>query len=108
MSRSFGDLAYKRLGLSSVPDVKVFNFSAPRDHFLLLGCDGFWGIFGAEDAVQFASAELAKGSSAKHTCSRLINEVCPNSNCGLLLAQAQCVPVCVLQWWCTSSWQDCQ
>ena len=79
MSRSFGDLAYKRLGLSSVPDVKVFNITAPRDRFLLLGCDGFWGIFGADDAVQFASAELGKGSSAKHTCSRLINEVCPDS-----------------------------
>ena len=60
-----------------MPDIKVFSIAAPRDAFLLLGCDGFWGIFGAEDAVQFAGAELAKGGSAKHTCNRLINEACP-------------------------------
>lgn len=42
LSRSLGDVALRRLGLSSVPDVTAFTVT-PRDRFFVLGCDGFWG-----------------------------------------------------------------
>ena len=75
ISRSFGDALYKRSGMSAVPDVKIFDILSPRDQFLLLGCDGFWGVFAPEDAVAFAARLLKDGSTAKHVCNRLINEV---------------------------------
>lgn len=42
VSRAFGDRAFKKLGMSAVPDVQAFTLGE-RDAFLLLACDGFWG-----------------------------------------------------------------
>jgi len=42
VSRAFGDRAFKKQGMSAVPDVQAFQISR-RDAFLLLACDGFWG-----------------------------------------------------------------
>lgn len=42
MSRAFGDRQFKRSGLSALPDVQAFQLG-PREAFLLLACDGFWG-----------------------------------------------------------------
>ena len=50
VSRSFGDIHYKRLGMSAAPDIQVFNIT-PQDRFLLCACDGFWSCFGPQDAV---------------------------------------------------------
>jgi integrin-linked kinase-associated serine/threonine phosphatase 2C len=46
ISRSFGDAAFKKLGCIATPDVTAFPLT-PRDAFMLLGCDGFWGVSGA-------------------------------------------------------------
>ena len=35
------------------------------------------GVFGAQDAVDFAARELAKGYNIKQTCNRLLYEVRP-------------------------------
>ena len=74
ISRSFGDLQYKNKGMSAVPDVKVFELM-PRDKFVLLGCDGFWGVFGPDDACTMAFSLMQAGHPPKHICNRLINEV---------------------------------
>ena len=42
VSRALGDRQFKRSGMSAVPDVQAFQLG-PRDTFLMLGCDGFWG-----------------------------------------------------------------
>ena len=42
VSRAFGDRAFKKQGMSAVPDVQAFQINR-RDAFLLLACDGFWG-----------------------------------------------------------------
>ena len=47
-----------------------------RDRFLLLGCDGFFGVFNPEDAAAL-TAKLLEGRSAKSVCEKLINEVRP-------------------------------
>ena len=74
ISRSFGDLPYKSCGMSAQPDIKIFDITS-RDQFLLLGCDGFWSVFGPDDAVAFARDLIQEGATAKHVCNRLINEV---------------------------------
>ncbi|KAI3431339.1 hypothetical protein D9Q98_004396 [Chlorella vulgaris] len=96
VSRAFGDRAFKKLGMSAVPDVQAFQVSA-RDAFLLLACDGFWGVFSPQDAVEFAQQELVgKGNSVKQTCNRLIHEAIRErgckDNCTVMLVLLRHVP----------------
>ena len=58
--------------------VQVFKLS-DRDRFLLLGCDGFFGVFNPEDAARLTAQLLDEGRAAKSVCDRLINEVLPSS-----------------------------
>ena len=74
VSRSFGDVQFKKFGMSAVPDIQVFNLGG-QDRFLLCGCDGFWSCFSPEDAVQAVSAMFEKGKSLKAICDRLVNMV---------------------------------
>ena len=47
-----------------------------RDRFLLLGCDGFFGVFNPEDAAALTAKLLQEeGRGAKSVCDKLINEV---------------------------------
>ncbi|PNH10320.1 putative protein phosphatase 2C 8 [Tetrabaena socialis] len=80
ISRSFGDTAFKKLGCSSTPDVTAFPLTT-RDTFLLLGCDGFWGVFGAQEAVDAASKLLAEGKDAKSITNRLLNMAIREKRC---------------------------
>lgn len=43
VSRSFGDRAFKKVGMSAVPDLRAFQLGH-SDRFILMGCDGFWGV----------------------------------------------------------------
>ena len=74
VSRSFGDLQFKKFGMSAVPDIRVFNLGG-QDRFLLCGCDGFWSCFSPEDAVQAVSEMLEKRKPLKGICDRLVNMV---------------------------------
>lgn len=80
ISRSFGDLQYKKSGMIAKPDVTIFDLTT-RDQFLLLGCDGFWNVFGPNDAIVFASKLAAQGATTKHICNRLINEAVRVRHC---------------------------
>ncbi|KAG2454060.1 hypothetical protein HYH02_001101 [Chlamydomonas schloesseri] len=90
ISRSFGDAAFKKLGCSAVPDVTAFPLTA-RDRFMLLGCDGFWGVFGSQEAVDTAAALLAEGAEPKAVTNRLLNlavrEKKCKDNCSVMLVQ---------------------
>ena len=57
---------------------QVFRVTA-RDKFLLLGCDGFFGVFAPDDAVRRTQQLMQEGRNAKATCNRLIFEVGPCS-----------------------------
>ena len=74
VSRSFGDIHYKRLGMSAVPDIQVFNIT-PQDRFLLCACDGFWSCFGPQDAVKAVSDLSQTGRPLKAVCDRLVYTV---------------------------------
>ncbi|KAL4419448.1 hypothetical protein ABPG77_003561 [Micractinium sp. CCAP 211/92] len=81
VSRAFGDRQFKRSGMSVLPDIQAFQLG-PREAFLLLACDGFWGVFSPQDAVDFAQREMAlKGRDPKQTCNRLLHEAIRERRC---------------------------
>lgn len=43
VSRAFGDRQFKKVGVIATPDVHSFDLTE-RDHFIILGCDGLWGV----------------------------------------------------------------
>ncbi|KAL4440518.1 hypothetical protein ABPG75_003519 [Micractinium tetrahymenae] len=91
VSRAFGDRQFKRSGMSAAPDIQAFQLG-PREAFLLLACDGFWGVFSPQDAVDFAQREMVlKGHAPKQTCNRLLHEAIRErrckDNCTLLLVK---------------------
>ncbi|KAL6846376.1 hypothetical protein ACP4OV_023824 [Aristida adscensionis] len=69
VSRAFGDRQFKKVphkincsfsqkvGLIATPDVHSFELTK-KDHFIVLGCDGLWGVFGPSDAVEFVQKQL--------------------------------------------------
>jgi len=79
VSRSFGDRAFKKVGMSAVPDLRAFQLGH-SDRFILMGCDGFWGVFGPQDAVDFV-AKYQDGRSVKAICNRILNEAIRERKC---------------------------
>lgn len=43
VSRAFGDRQFKKFGVVATPDIHSFEVTE-RDHFIILGCDGLWGL----------------------------------------------------------------
>ncbi|KAF5842845.1 phosphatase 2C-like domain-containing protein [Dunaliella salina] len=80
VARSFGDKAMKGFGCTSAPDVTAFELG-PRDAFLILACDGFWGVFDAQNAVDMAQQLLAQGRGEKSVANRLLNEAVRERKC---------------------------
>eukprot|EP00798_Chlamydomonas_sp_ICE-L_P006613 gene6613-3266_t len=81
VSRSFGDIALKKSGCISQPDITVFGLTE-RDKFMLLGCDGFWGVFDAEGAVEEAAKLLEDPSrDDKAVTNRLLNMAVRERGC---------------------------
>ncbi|KAL6545514.1 hypothetical protein OROGR_009388 [Orobanche gracilis] len=73
VSRAFGDRQFKKVGVVATPDVHSFDLTE-RDHFVILGCDGLWGVFGPSDAVDFVHKLLKAGLPVKAVCRRLVRE----------------------------------
>ncbi|CAM6099377.1 unnamed protein product [Calypogeia fissa] len=80
VSRAFGDRNFKKAGVIAVPDIHVFELSE-REHFLILGCDGLWGVFGPSDAVEFVAEQLKGGATVGVACRRLIREAVRERKC---------------------------
>ncbi|XVE58743.1 hypothetical protein DITRI_Ditri04bG0193400 [Diplodiscus trichospermus] len=57
VSRAFGDRQFKKVGVVATPDIHSFDLT-DREHFIILGCDGLWGVFGPSDAVEFVQKLL--------------------------------------------------
>ncbi|KAI3858733.1 hypothetical protein MKX03_033686 [Papaver bracteatum] len=80
VSRAFGDRNFKKVGVSATPDVHSFDLTE-RDHFIILGCDGLWGVFGASDAVDFVQKQLKEGLSVTTVSRRLVREAVRERRC---------------------------
>eukprot|EP00920_Eleutheroschizon_duboscqi_P036545 GHVT01088042.1.p1 GENE.GHVT01088042.1~~GHVT01088042.1.p1 ORF type:complete len:357 (+),score=78.44 GHVT01088042.1:824-1894(+) len=52
ITRSFGDLPFKKFGVSCYPAIRKFRLAPSEDRFILLGCDGLWIALAAQDACQ--------------------------------------------------------
>ncbi|ONM54178.1 putative protein phosphatase 2C 8 [Zea mays] len=80
VSRAFGDRQFKKVGLIATPDVHSFELTK-KDHFIILGCDGLWGVFGPGDAVEFVQNQLKETSSATLAVRRLVKEAVRERRC---------------------------
>uniref|UniRef100_A0A0D9XCE1 protein-serine/threonine phosphatase n=1 Tax=Leersia perrieri TaxID=77586 RepID=A0A0D9XCE1_9ORYZ len=80
VSRALGDRQFKKVGLIATPDVHSFELTK-KDQFIILGCDGLWGVFGAGDAVEFVQNQLKETSSATLAVRRLVKEAVRERRC---------------------------
>lgn len=53
MSRSFGDLICKKIGVLAQPIHERFPIYAFRDKFIIIASDGLWDVFDNNEAVQY-------------------------------------------------------
>ncbi|GMQ11429.1 hypothetical protein CsSME_00054073 [Camellia sinensis var. sinensis] len=80
VSRAFGDRQFKKVGVVATPDIHSFDLTE-RDHFIILGCDGLWGVFGPSDAVQFVHKLLKEGLPVAAVSRRLVREAIRERRC---------------------------
>lgn len=80
VSRAFGDRQFKKVGVVATPDFHSFDLT-DREHFIILGCDGLWGVFGPSDAVDFVHKLLKEGLPVTAVCRRLVKEAVRERHC---------------------------
>ncbi|KAL0431080.1 UNVERIFIED_CONTAM: putative protein phosphatase 2C 8 [Sesamum radiatum] len=80
VSRAFGDRQFKKVGVVATPDIHSFDLTE-RDHFIILGCDGLWGVFGPSDAVEFVHKLLKEGLPVTAVSRRLVREAVRERRC---------------------------
>ncbi|RWR93927.1 putative protein phosphatase 2C 8 [Cinnamomum micranthum f. kanehirae] len=80
VSRAFGDRQFKKVGVIATPDIQSFELTE-REHFMILGCDGLWGVFGPSDAVDFVDKQLKDGLSVTAVSRRLVREAVRERRC---------------------------
>lgn len=64
VSRAFGDITLKKFGVLCMPEYMKFRMDREKDHFVLLGCDGFWNAWTAAEALEMAQ-ELVQEETAR-------------------------------------------
>ncbi|XP_027358786.1 probable protein phosphatase 2C 8 isoform X2 [Abrus precatorius] len=80
VSRAFGDRQLKKVGVTATPDIYSFDLT-DRVHFIILGCDGLWGVFGPSDAVDFVRKLLNEGLPVTSISRRLVREAVRERRC---------------------------
>lgn len=80
VSRAFGDQQFKKVGVVATPDIHSFDLSE-RESFIILGCDGLWGVFGPSDAVEFVHKLLKEGLPVAAVSRRLVKEAVRERHC---------------------------
>ncbi|KAG1346955.1 putative protein phosphatase 2C 67 [Cocos nucifera] len=78
--QDFDVLWYSKVGVIATPDVHSFEITR-REQFIILGCDGLWGVFGPSDAVDFVQKQLEETSSATTAARRLVREAVRERRC---------------------------
>jgi integrin-linked kinase-associated serine/threonine phosphatase 2C len=75
VSRSIGDAALKKAGVSSTPDLQRVTL-CDRDEFILLACDGLWAVFDVKEACTKAYKSLKAGVEAQEVAFKLVLLAC--------------------------------
>jgi len=52
MTRSIGDLVAGSVGVTSEPEIQVFNCLTPQDKALIIGSDGLWDRLSNQEITQ--------------------------------------------------------
>jgi integrin-linked kinase-associated serine/threonine phosphatase 2C len=78
VSRAFGDIPFKKYGVLCHPELMKFKVTG-EDQFIVLACDGFWGSWSAEEAMEFTkdlldSAKM-QDTELTATCKTLVKHV---------------------------------
>ncbi|OEH80620.1 protein phosphatase 2c domain-containing protein [Cyclospora cayetanensis] len=73
LTRSFGDIPLKRYGVSCVPTIRKISLCPSQDEFLLVACDGFWGAWGASEAINKTAEFIQKASHSSQLHSLAIS-----------------------------------
>ncbi|XP_021736413.1 probable protein phosphatase 2C 8 [Chenopodium quinoa] len=80
VSRAFGDRQFKKVGVIATPHIQSFDLTE-KDHFIILGCDGLWGVLGPSDAVDFVHKLLKENVPVAAVCRRLVREAVLERGC---------------------------
>ncbi|KAK9996528.1 hypothetical protein SO802_021214 [Lithocarpus litseifolius] len=80
VSRAFGDRQFKKVGVVATPEIHSFDLTN-REQFIILGCDGLWGVFGPSDAVDFVHKLLKEGLPVTTVSRRLVKEAVRERRC---------------------------
>ncbi|KAI4350971.1 hypothetical protein L6164_005373 [Bauhinia variegata] len=80
VSRAFGDRQFKKVGVVAIPDIHSFDLT-DREQFIILGCDGLWGVFGPSDAVDFVQKLLNEGLPVTAVSRHLVREAVRERRC---------------------------
>lgn len=57
MTRSIGDLVAASVGVTSEPEIQVFNSLNPLDKALIIASDGLWDRFSNEEIIQVVMSQ---------------------------------------------------
>ncbi|XP_020095037.1 probable protein phosphatase 2C 67 isoform X1 [Ananas comosus] len=80
VSRAFGDRQFKKVGVIATPDIHSFELTE-KEQFIILGCDGLWGVFAPSDAVEFVQKQLEDTASATTAARHLVKEAIRERRC---------------------------
>lgn len=59
VSRAFGDITLKKFGVLCSPEYMKFSVDRTKDRFVIIACDGFWNVWTAAEAVEYAHSLVA-------------------------------------------------
>ncbi|KAJ6687796.1 PROTEIN PHOSPHATASE 2C [Salix koriyanagi] len=80
IQKAGGNRHFKKVGVVATPDIHSFDLT-DREHFIILGCDGLWGVFGPSDAVEFVQKLLKEGLTVAAVSRRLVREAVRERRC---------------------------
>lgn len=73
MSRSFGDQIGHRVGMTCMPEVKIFQNDSSR-RMLIVGSDGLWEKLEEQAFTATIAARLQGGGDTEKICKALIDQ----------------------------------
>ena len=75
MSRSFGDLKFKPLGVCAIPDIYRYIIQKDAKDFIVLASDGLWDVYGQKEVCDFVTSHRDLFNyNAKEVCEALVKE----------------------------------
>mmetsp|Transcript_97234 Transcript_97234/g.208580 ORF Transcript_97234/g.208580 Transcript_97234/m.208580 type:complete len:440 (+) Transcript_97234:79-1398(+) len=74
VTRSFGDLMAKPIGITAEPEVWSWDVADPQGHFLVAS-DGVWEHFSDEEVAGLVAAALGRGATPSAALQELLTEV---------------------------------